>query len=126
MAKVVYFYGKTEEEVKSMSLDEFKKYLSPSERRHLARGMTEAEKSVYRHLDKGSKKIKTHARTLILEPRLLGKTISVYNGKEFVDVVVTLEKLGHRVGAFAPSTKKVNHSSAGVGASKSSVSQGRK
>ncbi|MDD3263720.1 MAG: ribosomal protein S19 family protein [Candidatus Nanoarchaeia archaeon] len=126
MAKIVYFYGKTEEEVKNMSLDEFKAFLSPGERRHLARGMTEAEKAVYKHLEKGSKKIKTHARTLVLEPRLLGKVISVYNGKDFVDVEITLERLGHRIGEFAPSTKKVQHSSAGVGASKSSKNQGRK
>ena len=51
---------------------------------------------------------------------MLGKTVRVYNGKDFVPVIITLEMLGHVIGEFAHSRKLVKHSSAGVGATRSS------
>jgi small subunit ribosomal protein S19 len=34
---------------------------------------------------------------------MLGLTVNVHNGKEFVPVEITPEKLGHRLGEFARS-----------------------
>ena len=126
MAKVVYFYGLTQEEVEKLSDEEFLKYIPSQYRRHIKRGLTKAEETAIKHAKAGKKKIKTHARNLILTPLFLGKTVEVYNGHEYVPVEVKLEMLAHRVGEFAPSTKRVIHSSAGVGASKSTKNIGRK
>ena len=57
---------------------------------------------------------------MIILPLMVGKTINVYNGKEFVAVRVTTEMLGHRLGEFALTRKRVQHHAPGVGATRSS------
>jgi small subunit ribosomal protein S19 len=44
----------------------------------------------------------------------------VHNGKEYVPVEITAEKLGHRLGEFALTRKQVKHSAPGFGATRSS------
>jgi ribosomal protein uS19 len=46
-------------------------------------------------------------------------SVGVYNGKEFVEIEIKPEMIGRRLGEFAPTTKKPEHSAPGVGASKS-------
>jgi small subunit ribosomal protein S19 len=48
-------------------------------------------------------------------------TINVHNGKEFVPVKISIEMIGHRLGEFAITNKKVVHGKPGVGASRSSM-----
>ena len=72
---------------------------------------------------KGNKEkpIKTWARNCVITPEMIGFTFLVHNGKEFVPVEVTPDKLGHRLGEFAISNKRVRHGMPGIGASKSSM-----
>jgi small subunit ribosomal protein S19 len=51
---------------------------------------------------------------------MIGKTINVYSGKEFVPVRVTLDMVGQYLGEFVPTRKPVKHSAAGIGATRSS------
>lgn len=51
--------------------------------------------------DKG-KAIKTWARASQIPPEFVGKYFKVHNGKVFVDVFVTEDMVGHRLGEFAP------------------------
>ena len=120
MAKELKWYGKTEEEVKKLDLKEFIGLLPARQRRSLKRGFTEQQKKLLKNIETDDKNIKTHCRNLIIVPRMLGKMIKVYNGKEFLPLTVTLEMLGHRLGEFSPSRKLVAHSAAGVGATRSS------
>jgi small subunit ribosomal protein S19 len=77
---------------------------------------------VHREAEKGSKiTIKTHCRETVILPEMNGLTIHVYNGKEFIPVEITPEKLGHRLGEFAMTNKKVVHGIPGIGASRSSM-----
>ena len=66
------------------------------------------------------KRIKTHLRDLIIVPKMVGKNIEIYDGRNFQIVEITIEMIGHRLGEFAPTRKKVTHTSAGVGATKGS------
>lgn len=52
----------------------------------------------------GDKKnpIKTWARNSQIPPEFVGKYFKVHNGKVFVDVFVTEDMVGHRLGEFAP------------------------
>jgi len=59
---------------------------------------------------------------MIVLPEMLGKLIRVYNGKEYVPVAIEPEMLGHRLGEFTQTRKKVTHSAPGIGATKSSAS----
>ena len=44
--------------------------------------------------------------------------IQIYNGHKFIPIEITGEMLGHRLGEFAVTRKKVSHGEAGIGATK--------
>jgi len=46
--------------------------------------------------------IKTWARASQIPPEFIGKTFSVHNGRKFIDVFVTEDMVGHRLGEFSP------------------------
>ena len=46
--------------------------------------------------------IKTWARDSQIAPEFVGYTFAVYNGRDFINVFVTEEMLGHRLGEFSP------------------------
>ena len=115
------FRGFTEEELRAMPLDEFVRLIPSRERRSLQRGLNQQQKRLLQKLAAGKDRVKTHSRDMVIIPAMLGKTILVHNGKQFVDVTITLEMLGHRLGEFAFTRKRVQHSSPGVGATRSSA-----
>lgn len=114
------YYGKTESELRAMSLDEFMKLVPSRERRSLKRGLTEQQKLLLKKVQKKEKGIETHCRDMVIIPEMLGQTIKVHRGNEFVPVEVSPEMLGHRLGEFAMSRKLGQHSAPGIGATKSS------
>lgn len=46
--------------------------------------------------------IKTWARASQISPDFVGHTLSVHNGKTFINVFIVEGMVGHRVGEFAP------------------------
>jgi small subunit ribosomal protein S19 len=54
--------------------------------------------------------IKTWSRRSMVVPQMVGRTIAVHNGKEFVPVYVTENIVGHKLGEFAPTRKFHGHS----------------
>ena len=57
----------------------------------------------------GAGAIKTWARASQIAPEFVGYTFAVHTGKNFEDVFVTEDMVGHRLGEFAPTTKFVKH-----------------
>lgn len=53
--------------------------------------------------------IKTWSRRSQISPEMLGFTFGVHNGRIHIDVLVTEDMVGHRLGEFAPSRKFVRH-----------------
>lgn len=54
-------------------------------------------------VESGSKKvIKTWSRRSMILPNMVGLTIAVHNGKQFVPILVTENLIGHKFGEFAP------------------------
>jgi small subunit ribosomal protein S19 len=53
--------------------------------------------------------IKTWARDSEIAPEFVGYHFAVHNGKDFIDVRVTEEMVGHRLGEFSPTKKFVRH-----------------
>jgi len=47
--------------------------------------------------------------------------MAIYNGKEFANIEVREKMLGHYLGEFALTRKKLSHGKAGIGATKSST-----
>ncbi len=54
--------------------------------------------------------IKTWSRSSMIIPDMVGKTIAVHNGKNFVPVFVTENMVGHKLGEFAPTRNYKGHS----------------
>ena len=47
--------------------------------------------------------VKTWSRASMISPEMVGFTFGVHNGNKFVEVLVTEDMIGHRLGEFAPS-----------------------
>nr|AJS12460.1 30S ribosomal protein S19 [uncultured archaeon] len=123
MAKKEFSYrGKTIDELKTLSLKELAKLLPARQRRSINRGFTEQEKILLKKIRAGKKNIETHCREMIVLPEMAGMTIKVYQGREFVPVIIETDMIGHCLGEFALTRRRVEHSAPGIGATKSSVS----
>ncbi|MDO8470016.1 MAG: 30S ribosomal protein S19 [bacterium] len=53
--------------------------------------------------------IKTWSRSSELAPEMVGLTFAVHNGKDFIEVRVTEDMVGHRLGEFSPTRKFIRH-----------------
>lgn len=53
--------------------------------------------------------IKTWYRRSQIAPEMVGFNFGVYNGKIHVEVLVTEEMVGHRLGEFSPTRKFIRH-----------------
>jgi len=53
--------------------------------------------------------IKTWARASMISPEMVGHTFGVHNGKDFVQVFISEDMVGHRLGEFSPTRKFVRH-----------------
>ena len=122
MAKIFTYRGKTFDEIKKLSLSEFAEMLPARERRTIKRGFTEEQKIFLKCIREEKKDPKTHCRDMIVIPEMVGRIIKIHNGKEFTMVKITDEMLGHRLGEFTQTRKKVAHSAPGIGATRSSAS----
>lgn len=61
--------------------------------------MKKVEKAV---AEKSKKPIKTWSRRSTIFPNFVGLTFQVHQGKDFVNVYVTEDMVGHKLGEFAP------------------------
>jgi small subunit ribosomal protein S19 len=123
MAKKEFqFRGKSLEEIKALSLNDFIKMIPSKERRSVKRGFTPEQKVLLEKIRAKQKTIKTHARDMVILPEMVGLVIKVYNGNSYFDLHVTDEMLGHRLGEFALTRRRVAHNAPGVGATRGSAS----
>ncbi len=53
--------------------------------------------------------IKTWSRACVVSPEMLGFTFGVHNGKIHVDVLITEDMVGHRLGEFSQTRKFTKH-----------------
>lgn len=120
MKKEFTYRGKTLEELKALSLNELAPLLVSRSRRRIARGFSDREKKLLQDLSR-KQHIETHCRSMLVLPQMVGKTIKIHNGKEFVPVMIQDEMIGHYLGEFALTRRRVQHSAPGIGATKSSA-----
>ncbi|QBF34936.1 30S ribosomal protein S19 [Mycoplasmopsis phocirhinis] len=55
------------------------------------------------------KPIKTWSRRSTIFPNFVGLTFQVHNGKSFIDVYVTDDMVGHKLGEFSPTRTYTGH-----------------
>jgi small subunit ribosomal protein S19 len=67
-------------------------------------------KKVIKAKESGDKKpIKTWSRRSVVLPDMIGLTLNVHNGRQFVPVYVTENHIGYKLGEFAPSRTFKGH-----------------
>ena len=116
------FHGLTLEELKKLSTEEFLTYIPSRMRRSLTRGLTVRQQKLVSDIQKAEKGdiIRTHLRDMIILPSFIDHKIAIHNGNEFQEVTIEPEMIGHYLGEFAITRKKVKHTGPGVGATRSS------
>ncbi len=126
MPKEFRYRGKSMDELSSMSTEALLELLPSRARRSLNRGVSEEKRKLLEDAraakdGKLEGQIKTHARDMIILPTMVGLTIGVHNGREFVPLEVKPEMVGRYLGEYVITNKKVVHGTPGIGASRSSL-----
>ena len=126
MAKQFTYRGLSQKELEGLTIDELLKLFSARARRSLTRGINDSKRKLIQDIkDAKSGKLKnpinTHLRDLLVLPYMTGVTVNVYSGKEFVPVTISSEMVGHYLGEYVITNKRVSHGAPGVGASRSSL-----
>lgn len=57
----------------------------------------------------GDPQVNTYRRNSTITKDLVGHTIGVHNGKDFITVYIREEMIGHKLGEFAPTRKFIKH-----------------
>jgi small subunit ribosomal protein S19 len=122
------YRGFTLDELKKMNMDQFIQLLPSRARRSLRRGLPPRQKKLlerlrraYRAKRRGKDLLtRTHVRDMIIFPDFVGLKIGVYNGKSFEIVEIKPEMIGHYLGEFSLTRRRVQHGSPGIGATRSS------
>ena len=126
MVKEFAYRGVPHKDLEDMSLEKLFGLFTARQRRSLTRGITDNKRKLLEEI-KGAKAgkvtnpIKTHIRDLIVLPYMVGVTVNVFSGKIFVPVTIVEEMLGHYLGEYVITNKRVQHGAPGVGASRSSL-----
>ena len=126
MVKKFEFQGIPLKEIETMPMDKLFQLFSARARRSLTRGITDGKRKLIIEIKstksgKNKNPIKTHLRDLIILPYMTGVQIGVYSGKEFVPVNIVPEMIGHYLGEYVITNKRVSHGAPGVGSSRSSL-----
>ena len=125
MVKEFTYRGLTKKELESLSLEDMLKLFPARVRRSLTRGITDNKRKLINEIKmaKTGKNItiKTHIRDLVILPNMMDVTVNVFSGKEFMPVTITSEMVGHYLGEYIITNKRVTHGAPGVGASRSSL-----
>jgi small subunit ribosomal protein S19 len=126
MVKKFEFQGIPLKEIETMPMDKLFQLFSARARRSLTRGITDGKRKLIVEIKstksgKNKNPIKTHLRDLIILPYMTGVQIGVYSGKEFVPVNIVPEMIGHYLGEYVITNKRVSHGAPGVGSSRSSL-----
>jgi len=126
MVKEFLFRGLSKEELDNTSLEKLFQLFNSRQRRSLTRGITDGKRKLIEEMKsakagKLKNPIKTHLRDLIVLPYMVDVTVHVFSGKEFVPLTIRTEMVGHYLGEYVITNKRVNHGAPGVGASRSSL-----
>nr|3J0L_S Chain S, Ribosomal protein S15 [Oryctolagus cuniculus]3J0O_S Chain S, Ribosomal protein S15 [Oryctolagus cuniculus]3J0P_S Chain S, Ribosomal protein S15 [Oryctolagus cuniculus]3J0Q_S Chain S, Ribosomal protein S15 [Oryctolagus cuniculus] len=98
--------------------DELAALFDAKTRRRVKRGISEKYAKFVNKVRRSKEKcpagekpvpVKTHYRSMIVIPELVGGIVGVYNGKEFVNVEVKFDMIGKYLAEFAMTYKPTTH-----------------
>jgi len=124
------FRGLNVDQLKNLSIEALLPLLNARQRRSLDKRVgnyMNDEKRKLRERIKNvregnsNENIRTHVRDMIILPDMVGITINIHNGKDFSPITIKPEMIGHYLGEYSITNKRVQHGAPGVGASRSSL-----
>jgi small subunit ribosomal protein S19 len=130
LAREFKYKGYSGDQIKRLSIETLMPLLNSRQRRSLDRRLSTYmtdEKRKFREELKLSREgkitspLKTHLRDMIILPDMIGLSVLVHNGKEFIPFTIRPEMVGHYLGEYSITNKRVQHGSPGVGSSRSSL-----
>ena len=80
------YRGFTIDELKAKGISELLPLMPSRPRRKIVRGFSRGEETLLAKVRSGDEKVRTHLREMLVMPEMIGKTIEIYNGKEFLKV----------------------------------------
>lgn len=114
--------GNSLEQLVAMPIADLSKLLPSRQRRSIKRGFNADQQTLIDKIsnaDKG-KVVRTHCRDVIILPQFIGKRVAIFSGKEFKEIEMRPEMIGHYLGEFVLTRRFEKHSGPGVGATRSS------
>ena len=116
------YRGRTLAELQALTLEEFAKIAPARARRSIRRGFNNETAVFFERMraTPQDKVVRTHCRDALVLPWHVGRRVAVHTGKEFKEVEVRAEMIGHYYGEFALTRRFEKHSGPGVGATRSS------
>merc|ERR1712021_210655 len=97
------------------------------QRRKFSRGIKRAPITVLKKLRKAKREtsygekpeaVKTHLRNMVIVPEMIGSVVGVYNGKQYINVEIKPEMIGHYLGEFSITYKPIRHGRSGLAGGK--------
>ena len=116
------YRGQSIRRLKELSLEELSQVLPARARRSIRRGFTaEVQRFIERMRETAPEKVvRTHCRDALVLPEHVGRRVAVHNGREYKEVELRPEMIGHYLGEFSLTRRFEKHSGPGVGATRSS------
>ncbi len=116
------YRGKSLEELKAMSLEQLAAILGARARRSIRRGFNDETSRFFERMraTPTEKTVRTHCRDALVLPAHVGRKVAIHTGKEFKEIEIRPEMIGHYYGEFALTRRFEKHSGPGVGATRSS------
>ncbi len=130
MVREFKFKGYSAEQLQTLSIEALLPLLNARQRRSMDKRVAHYMNDDKRKLREEIKlaiegkltgQFRTHIRDMIILPDMIGLNINVHNGKDFYGINIRKEMVGHYLGEYAITNKRVQHGAPGVGASRSSL-----
>ncbi len=116
------YRGRSLADLKAMDLPTLAGVLTARARRSIRRGFNTETSAFFERMrtTPAEKVVRTHCRDALVLPEHVGRRVSIYSGKEFKEIEVRPEMIGHYYGEFCLTRRFEKHSGPGVGATRSS------
>merc|ERR1712124_213058 len=111
-----------------MSNQDLMELFRARQRRKFSRGIKRKPITLLKKLRKAKREtpygekpeaIKTHLRNMVIVPEMIGSVVGVYNGKQFINVEIKPDMIGHYLAEFSITYKPIRHGKGGKGSTSS-------
>merc|ERR1711963_1134992 len=99
-----YYRGVDLDKLLDFSNQELMELFKARQRRKFSRGIKRGPMTLLKKLRKAKREtaygekpeaVKTHLRNMVIVPEMIGSVVGVYNGKQFINVEIKPEMIGH-------------------------------